>query len=589
MADERSEELKANLPADGAKRHQNGNGNGNGAAKEDAYTESADGQKGHFHKPGHAAIAEGQKKEEEKKGQERANDEKKEQQEKTKRNPFVILIAAIVVIGLVIWGIKYYAYSQSHVSTDDAYVTGDLVNVSPIISGTLETLTVDEGDVVKAGQVIAKLDQSGPKASYEQALAAYQAAESEVPQAKTELAYEAASVAAGISQAQAGLGAQNAKANAAAQQVGLSAATTSNQLSQARAQVRQAQASAQQAKAQAAAADAQYRNQVQAVETAQRAANAAQAQIAAAKANQVKADRDENRYAKLLQQDAVTQQQYDAALATAQSADAQLVTVQQQAAQAQSSLDQARVGVQQMAGQRAAALQAAQAAAEQVQVAESGVQIAIANLTQVGVQRSNLLNNQALAQQNSAELTGAQAQTQNIQLKKQQVTTAISQANQAEAALKNAKVTLDDTVITAPSDGTIVRKGANIGDSLSPGQTIVTMTQTNYVWVSANFKETQLQNVRPGQSAEVEVDALPGVIFKGRVRSINEASGNATALLPADNATGNFTKVVQRIPVRIELTPDNTPGSKYGNTQQLAMYRQGMSVEATIDTSSNRK
>jgi len=577
MADERSEELKVNLPKEEVKQHSNGNG----AAKDAAFTETADGPKGHFHKPGHAAIVDGQKKE-----QEKVSEEKKEQAEKPARNPIVIVVAAIAVILLLIWGIRYYGYSQTHVSTDDAYVTGDLVNVSPIISGTLETLTVDEGDVVKAGQVIAKLDQSGPKASYEQALAAYDAAESEVPQAKTELAYETASVAAGISQAAAGLGAQNAKSNAAAQQVTLSAATTSNQLSQAQAQLRQAQASAKQSSAQASAADAQYRNQLQAVQTAQSAANAAQAQIAAAQANQVKAAKDEARYAKLLQQDAVTQQQYDSALAASQSADAQLVTVQQQAAQAQSALDQAKVGVQQMAGQRSAAQEAAQAAAQQVQVAAAGEQIAVANLTQVGVQRSNLLNNQALGQQNSAELTAAEAASQNVQLKKQQVVTANSQANQAEAALRNAKVTLDDTTIAAPSDGTIVRKGANIGDSLSPGQTIVTMTQTNYVWVSANFKETQLQNVKPGQAAEVEVDALPGVVFKGHVKSINEASGNATALLPADNATGNFTKVVQRIPVRIELTADNAAGSKYANAAQIAQLRQGMSVEATIDTGS---
>jgi membrane fusion protein (multidrug efflux system) len=491
-----------------------------------------------------------------------------------------------VLIALIVWGISYWSYSQTHVSTDDAYVTGDLINVSPIISGTLKKLTVEEGDVVKTGQIIAQLDQSGPRASYQQAMAAYDAAQSQVPQAKTQLSYESAAVSAGIAQARAGLGAQNAKSNAAADQVLLSAATTTNQVSQAQAQLRQAQASAKQAFAQVAAAQANAKDQQQAVETAQRGANSAHAQITSAQASEVKAARDEARYAKLLQQNAVTEQQYDSALAAAQSANAELISVQQKAAQADSQLIQARLAAQQAVGQLDATKQAAQAAAQQVQVAAAGEQIAVANLSQVSVQKSNLLNSQALAQQNSAEVTAAEAETQNIALRKQQVLTAIAQANQAAAALKNAKVTLDDTVIAAPSDGTIVRKGANIGDSLSPGQTIVTMTKTDYVWVSANFKETQLTNVKPGQSAEVQVDGMPGVVFQGKVQSINEASGNATALLPADNATGNFTKVVQRIPVRIKLVPSSGNGSKYASESEIEQLRQGMSVEATITTGS---
>ena len=133
-----------------------------------------------------------------------------------------------------------------------------------------------------------------------------------------------------------------------------------------------------------------------------------------------------------------------------------------------------------------------------------------------------------------------------------QIETYRAQAQQAQAALANAQITLSDTDIYAPNDGIVVKKTANVGASLSPGQTIFTMTQGDYVWVEANFKETQLKDVGPAD-AELEVDAFPGKMFKGRVRSINEATGAATSLLPPDNATGNFTKVVQRIPVRIEL------------------------------------
>jgi membrane fusion protein (multidrug efflux system) len=111
----------------------------------------------------------------------------------------------------------------------------------------------------------------------------------------------------------------------------------------------------------------------------------------------------------------------------------------------------------------------------------------------------------------------------------------------------------------------------------------VTLSKGNYVWVSANFKETQLAEVRPGEPAEVEVDGFPGKIFRGKVRAITAATGASTALLPPDNATGNFTKVVQRIPVRIELSPSDE-GGNYANKDDIANLRQGMSVTATIDT-----
>jgi Cation efflux system protein CusB domain 1 len=119
-----------------------------------------------------------------------------------------------------------------------------------------------------------------------------------------------------------------------------------------------------------------------------------------------------------------------------------------------------------------------------------------------------------------------------------------------------------------------------------PGQTILTLTEGDYVWVTANYKETQLRNTHPGQPAEVEVDAVPGKAFLGWVRSINEATGAATSLLPPENATGNFVKVVQRIPVRIELDPaGDDEDRKYARLSDIRTLRQGMSVSATIDTS----
>lgn len=527
--------------------------------------------------------------------------------EKPKASPqkklIFAVIAAVVVIFGAIRGLKYWNYSHTHVGTDDAYVMGNLVNVSPIIGGTLSQLTVQEGDLVKQGQLIARLEDSGQRAALRQAEAAYQAAASQIPQARINLVYQQQATEAGIKKAQAELASQQARTQGAQQQVTLSRATVTNQVRQAESQVRQAQAQAASAQAQAAGAQANVRTaqaqvqaQRQAVQTAQRAAAAAAAQIAAAQANQTRASRDEARYATLVRQEAVTQQQYDVVHANAVSAASQLEAVRQQAQQAQSQVAQARAGVAQAQAQlRAAQRQAdaaqrqADAARQQIEVARAAVGLAQANQTQVGISQTNVLSSQGQGGQAYADLANALAGRQQVALRQRQIETYQAQAAQSKAALANAKVTESDTYIYAPTSGQVVRKAVTVGASLSPGQTVVTMTAGDEVWVTANFKETQLTDVRPGQPAEVEVDSFPGKIFNGRVQAINQATGASTALLPPDNATGNFTKVVQRIPVRIHLVPASDKADKrYARAADIRSLRQGMSVTATIDTSNAR-
>jgi membrane fusion protein (multidrug efflux system) len=179
----------------------------------------------------------------------------------------------------------------------------------------------------------------------------------------------------------------------------------------------------------------------------------------------------------------------------------------------------------------------------------------------------------------------AQAGQQEVKMRQQQIATYQAQADQAKSALDAAQVTLDDCNIYAPSDGVVVKKNANIGEAMQPGSTIFTITRGTNVWVEANFKETQLDGVKVGQPAEVEIDAYPGVTFRGHVTVIDRASGNAMALLPTDNATGNFTKVVQRVPVRIALDNPAPPGNanKDATEEQINSLSQGLSVNATVD------
>jgi membrane fusion protein (multidrug efflux system) len=568
MADERTP-AQSGTKTEEPRFSPNGNGNG----------KTGDGQGQTKYAPPKA--------EEEKGGGDPAAGKPKANPRKTLMIGLIVFIAAIFAI---IWGVRYLHYSQTHVGTDDAYSTGNLVNVSPIISGTLSTLTVDEGDTVKQGQLIGRIEDSGPLAAVRQAQAAYDAAETQIPQARTSLLYEQQATDAAIRKAQSELAAQNAKTAGAKQQVALSTATVRNQVAQAESQVLQAQAQAASAQAQVKTAQAAVQAQQQNVQTAQRAADAAAADISAAKANADKASRDRKRYAVLVGQEAVTQQQFDAADAASVSAQSQLESTSQQAAQARSQVAADQADVRQAYAQLKAAQRNAEAVGQQVEVARAGLNLAKANLIQVPIQQTNVANNLQQGGSAEADLSTAQAGKQQIALKQQEIATYQAQALQAKAALQNAKVTEDDTYIYAPTDGQVVRKAVNVGASLSPGQTIVTLTVGNDVWVTANFKETQLTDVRVGQPAEVEVDQIPGKIFKGQVQAIEQATGASTALLPPDNATGNFTKVVQRVPVRIKLiAASDTEDPKYARLADIQHLGQGLSVNAVIDTSNVHK
>lgn len=505
------------------------------------------------------------------------------------RRLITIGVIAAALVAAIIYGLSYYNYAQNHVSTDDAQITGNLVNVSPIISGTLSSLMVKEGDPVKKNQLIGRIEDSGQKASLAQAQAAYQSARSQIPQAEQNLAYQQQATNANIQKAQAELAAQQAKTAGAQQQVILSRNQIQNQIAQAGSQVAQAQAQTAQYEAQIQTARSAVVTEQQNVRTAQRAADAADAQIRGTLATFEKNRTDESRYARLVVQAAVTPQQYDASHSATVNAASQLDAARFQAAQAHSAVQSSRATVAQALSQLKAAQRAYDAALQNVDVARAGLGIARANLSQIPIQQSNVLNNVGQNASAQADLSTARAGQTQVGIRRAEIATSRANENSALAQLHNAQITENDTSLFAPNNGTVVRKAVNIGASLSPGQTIVTITQGSYVYVTANFKETQLADVEPNESVEVEVDSFPGLIFHGSVASINRATGATDALLPPDNATGNFTKVVQRVPVRIELRPAK-PGEdkKFATAQEIASLVQGSSVTATIDTSTGR-
>ncbi|MBB4566705.1 HlyD family secretion protein [Rhizobium leucaenae] len=151
---------------------------------------------------------------------------------------------------------------------------------------------------------------------------------------------------------------------------------------------------------------------------------------------------------------------------------------------------------------------------------------------------------------------------------------AVAQRDRSAAAAHQAELNLSYTEIVAPVDGTVGARTLRVGQFVTAGTQLMAVVPLNAVYVVANFKETQLTNVRPGQPVEIKVDSFPDAAIKGHVNSVSPASGLEFSLLPPDNATGNFTKIVQRIPVKITLDDASLAG----------LLRSGMSVEPEIDT-----
>jgi membrane fusion protein (multidrug efflux system) len=174
-----------------------------------------------------------------------------------------------------------------------------------------------------------------------------------------------------------------------------------------------------------------------------------------------------------------------------------------------------------------------------------------------------------------ALLTGSQANRQHVDIKQAMVQVARAQWQQAQADLDYARQQLAYTVLQAPIAGIIAKKNLEIGQVIQAGRPVMAIVPIQDVWVEANFKETQLQHIRPGQHVVLQVDAYPGQVFTGTVASMSPGTGSVFSLLPPENATGNFVKVVQRIPVKIVLTPPSS---------QELILRPGMSVIATVAT-----
>lgn len=162
-----------------------------------------------------------------------------------------------------------------------------------------------------------------------------------------------------------------------------------------------------------------------------------------------------------------------------------------------------------------------------------------------------------------------------VEVNRQRISQSEAGIELAKALLETAELNLSYTVIVAPCDGYASRKEIQEGQLVQSGQTLLDVIDSGDVWVAANYKETQLRHIASGSRVEIKVDAIPDVVFSGRIRSVSMATGASLSLMPQDNSAGNFVKVRQRIPVRIEFTEDNRP-------EDMARLGAGMNVECCV-------
>jgi membrane fusion protein (multidrug efflux system) len=270
------------------------------------------------------------------------------------------------------------------------------------------------------------------------------------------------------------------------------------------------------------AADADVTGTQAAVEQAKNQLQAAHDQVGQAKAANVKAQADLERYKPLVEKDVISKQQFDGAVAAADAAKAALANAR--------------------AMERAAG---------------DGVNVA----------------SQRLAQ-SQAQLKSAQTGPQQVAAQSARAKQAQAMVQQAQAQLDQAKLNLSYTKIVAPAAGIITRKSVEIDQNVSAGQNLLTLVSLEDLWITANFKETQLRHMSAGQPVDIEVDAT-GKTYRGKVTQIGGATGSVLSLFPPENATGNYVKVVQRVPVRIDFTD-------LKNEDPNHELRPGLSVEPKV-------
>ncbi|HVE58597.1 MAG TPA: HlyD family secretion protein [Pyrinomonadaceae bacterium] len=437
------------------------------------------------------------------------NEESDEIAPKKKRS-FPLMIVGAAAIVAIIGGLIYWLYARQYESTDDAFIEGDVVQISPKVSAYVAKVYVKGNQPVHKGDLLVELNAQDFEVRLEQAKAQLRNAQAQKNQSKAN--------------------------------VDLTRKTTEASQFQARSNVQTAQTNVTQTKVASDAKQSQIRQAQSAVTTAR--ANLAQTrtQIPQAQSNLELAQKEYNRRLALFNNGDISRQSLDQATTNLQTAQAQLDAARKQVDAAQSRVGEAQANV----------------VTAQDNYRQSLAQV---DLTQSQVNES------------TGRLQDAQAAPERLAVSETQVGTSEASIEQAEVAVHQAELDLSYTKIYAPEDGFVTRKTVEEGQLVQPGAPLMALSLSDEFWVVANFKETQLELMRVGQPVDIEVDAYPSETFHGKIESFQVGTGSRFSVLPAENATGNYVKVVQRVPVKI--TFDEKP-------DQVHLLAPGMSVEPSV-------
>jgi membrane fusion protein (multidrug efflux system) len=392
-----------------------------------------------------------------------------------------LIVFVVVVAVLVIGGVYLWRYFNTYESTDDAQIDGHINAVSGRISGNVTEVLAEDEQIVKAGDVLVRIDPRDYEVAVAKADADLRDAEATLESSRIDIPITTTNTASQLKTA------TSSRADAVAFVLG-----AQHQLSAAREQLQ-----------------------------------SAQAQVREAAANVKKTSDDVARYKLLVDKNEIPRQQYDTAIAEAASALAEL--------------DSRNAAVRQ--------------AEQNIVVAQSAVDQANTRVPQA-----------------DATIESAMTAPQQVQVSEARAKSAAAQVAQKKALLDQAKLNLSYCTIVAPVSGIVGKKTVEIGQNVSPGEQLMAVVPLDDIWVTANFKETQLNRMNPGQRVRFSVDAS-GREYNGKIVNVGGASGSRFSLLPPENATGNYVKVVQRIPVRINLDPGQNDDHR---------LRPGMSVDPKV-------
>jgi membrane fusion protein, multidrug efflux system len=388
----------------------------------------------------------------------------------------VTVIAILAVASFYLW-----RYLNTYETTDDAQIDGHIDAISARINGNVIEVLAEDEQVVKAGDVLVRIDPRDYKVAVDKAEADLHDAEAALEGSRIDIPITTTNTASQLKTA------TSTRADAAAFVVG-----AQRQLSAARDR-----------------------------------RESSQALVREAEANVKKTNDDVARYKLLVDKNEIPRQQYDTAVAAAESA--------------QATLDSRHSAVREAEQNIAAAQSAVDQANQRIPQADASIASAMTAPKQVAVSEAHAKSAQA-------------------------------QVAQKKALLDQATLNLSYCTLVAPANGIVGKKTVEVGENISPGEQLMAVVPLDDIWVTANFKETQLSRMKAGQQVRFTVDAY-GKEYTGKIVNVGGASGSRFSLLPPENATGNYVKVVQRIPVRINLDPGQNDDHR---------LRPGMSVDPKV-------